>query len=336
MPSPAKTKAKNASWLVFERAVGVAIGFFVMTIVARHLGPAGFGAYTYLFGLVALFAPLAGFGLSEITMRHVAADPDNAHAMLGAALVIQAGGALVGAGLAILSVAAFGGPAGVTTLLIAVASLRLLAQPGEVFNAWFTARERMGWVVVPRILAALAIAAATLMLVLREAGLDAFVSMSELRLRRRPPNRRPWDGPPLRLTLMWDRAGCVVALPGHPEPHAVRRALDRHGGAETVPVHRRPPRSLMHAFQHVFESTHRAVSDRWMPLYAAAVACWERARRSGEDPLTSMLAATVARTTHPFRQIRPREAAEWPNLEDWRTDAPAEDHPPSQAISTPH
>ena len=177
MPSPAKTKAKNASWLVFERAVGVAIGFFVMTIVARHLGPAGFGAYTYLFGLVALFAPLAGFGLSEITMRHVAADPDNAHAMLGAALVIQAGGALVGAGLAILSVAAFGGPAGVTTLLIAVASLRLLAQPGEVFNAWFTARERMGWVVVPRILAALAIAAATLMLVLREAGLDAFVSM---------------------------------------------------------------------------------------------------------------------------------------------------------------
>lgn len=169
--------------------------------------------------------------------------------------------------------------------------------------------------------------------VVDDVRLDAFVSMSELRLTRRPPYRRPWDGPPLRLTLMWDSVGRFVALPGHPEPHAVRRALDQHSDAETAPVHRVPPMSVAQIYRYIFEDTHRAVSDRWMPLYAAAVACWERARRSGEDPLKAMLAATLARTTHPFRRLRPREAAEWPNLEDWRTDAPAEDHPPNEAIS---
>lgn len=177
MSSPATTKAKNATWLVLERGVGVAIGFFVMTLVARHLGPDAFGTYTYLFGLVTLFTPLASFGLSEIMMRHVATSPDAAHEMLGAALLIQAFGALIGAALAVLSVLIFGGPTGVTVLLIAVASLRLLAQPGEVYNAWFMARERMGLVVLPRMLVALTIAVATLMLVLRGAEFSAFVSM---------------------------------------------------------------------------------------------------------------------------------------------------------------
>ena len=177
MPSVAATKLLNAGWFVLERGVGVLIGLFVMVLVARHLGPERLGAYAYLFGLATLLMPLAQFGLESIVMRRAVAEPDGARATLGSAMAVQVGGAVAGVALSVGFVALAGGPAGVTPALALLAALTLAAQPLETLNAWLKARERMARVVLPRIAVALVIAAAALVLLRREAPLDAFVAL---------------------------------------------------------------------------------------------------------------------------------------------------------------
>lgn len=165
----------NAGWLSLERAVQLAIGFFVTVLVARHLGPDGFGVYAYLFGLAGVFGPLAMFGLEPVVMRRLAADPQARDVTIGSALVIRGAAAILGAGVTVALVAAFGGPAGTGVALAGIAALTLLVRPAESFNAYFKARECMARVALPRIAASLAVAGVTLWLVWQGAGVGAFV-----------------------------------------------------------------------------------------------------------------------------------------------------------------
>lgn len=171
------TKIKNVGWLLLERGVGVLIAFFVMTMVARHLGPEGFGSFAYLFGLSALFFPIAQLGLQSILMRDLGRSSENHGVTLGSALALQSMGAVLAYALALGFVVLFGGPKQVSVSLMAIAGLQLLVSPSEVFNNWFKAQERMVWVVLPRIAVALVIAAVTLFLVRQEAPLAAFVTL---------------------------------------------------------------------------------------------------------------------------------------------------------------
>lgn len=177
MTSTAFTKIKNAGWLLLERGVGVLIAFFVMTLVARHLGPDTFGSYAYMFSLSALLLPLAQFGLNAIVMREIGRDTEQSGTLLGSAIAIQTGGGLAAYGLAILFVTVFGGPSEVTVALMLIAGIQLLAAPSEVLNAWFHAKERMVWIVVPRTLVALGLAAVALYLVLNDAPFERFVTL---------------------------------------------------------------------------------------------------------------------------------------------------------------
>lgn len=177
MVGPVATKLVNTAWLTLEQVVRLAIAFFVMALVARHLGPERFGAYAYLFSLAALFAPLSAFGLDAIVMRRSVAAPEARDTTLGTALAIRIGGAVVGLSAAIGTVVVFGGPRMATWELMAIATLTLLFLPAETFNAWFKAQERMAIVALPRIAVVLLIAIAALWLVWRDAGLSAFVAL---------------------------------------------------------------------------------------------------------------------------------------------------------------
>ena len=175
MAGPVAAKLINTGWLTLEQVVRIAVSFFVIAAVARHLGPDRFGAYTYLFSLVGLFAPLAMFGLEAIVMRRSVAAPEAGDKTLGTALAIRLGGALVGFSTVVAAVVLFGGPGMVAPQLTVIAALILLFLPGETFNAWFKAQERMALVALPRIAVVLLVAIAALLLVWSDAGLVSFV-----------------------------------------------------------------------------------------------------------------------------------------------------------------
>ena len=174
---PAAIKLVNTSWLTVEQIVRMVVGFLVMTLFARQLGPEGFGAFVYVFGLAGLFVPLAGFGLDAILIRQLVAQPEARDRTLGTAIAIRMAGAVVGLAAAIGVVVQFRGPELVTAELMALAALSLLFLPGDTFNVWFKAQERMALVALPRIAAVVIVGVAAILLAWSGAGLSAFVAL---------------------------------------------------------------------------------------------------------------------------------------------------------------
>ncbi|EEE35995.1 putative polysaccharide biosynthesis protein [Rhodobacteraceae bacterium KLH11] len=177
LPDTARTKIANVGWMLGERGIGVLIAFFVMTLVARALGPEGFGAYVYIFSVTMLLSPIAHFGMSEILVRESVARPTDRHAFFGSAMALTSFFAFISVLAGIAIVAVFGGPSGVTPWLMLLACSQLMVIPIETTWAWFKADERMGLVVVPRIIVALGIAMAAIYLVQKGYGLAAFVAL---------------------------------------------------------------------------------------------------------------------------------------------------------------
>ncbi|MEM9425129.1 MAG: flippase [Pseudomonadota bacterium] len=177
LPDTARTKIANAGWMLGERGVGVLIAFFVMTLVARALGPEGFGAYAYIFSVTMLLSPIAHFGMSEILVREGVARPTDRPTLFGSAMALTSFCAFISVLAGIAIVAVFGGPPGVTPWLMLLACSQLMIIPIETTWAWFKADERMGPVVVPRILVALGIAMTAIYLVQQGFGLTAFVAL---------------------------------------------------------------------------------------------------------------------------------------------------------------
>ncbi|MED5610867.1 oligosaccharide flippase family protein [Pseudomonas sp. JH-2] len=60
-------KAISLLWL--SSAFGAALGFFTQVILARHMGPTMYGAFSASLTIVTLLAPLAGFGLPAFWLR---------------------------------------------------------------------------------------------------------------------------------------------------------------------------------------------------------------------------------------------------------------------------
>lgn len=180
MTRPALIKLQNAGWLILERGLGALIAFFVMTLVARHLGPSAFGLYAYLLSLAALFMPVASFGLEPIVMRNVGLQPEARQEILGSAMALQAITAIAAFAMALVSMRLFGGPDGVSLSLMTFAALQLLVAPLDSLNAWFRAQERLAWVVIPRIAVAIAVAVITLAMVSSGAPMSVFMELRGL------------------------------------------------------------------------------------------------------------------------------------------------------------
>jgi len=66
------------------------IGFFVLAVIARRLGPDGLGSYSFALNLAGYFAIPANFGVTALATRELARDPERARPLLGEVMVLQA------------------------------------------------------------------------------------------------------------------------------------------------------------------------------------------------------------------------------------------------------
>ena len=69
-----QTIFKNTFWLGVAEVVQKGVGFLIVVWLARHFGPATYGQWAFALSFVALFAVLADFGFSTLTVREVARD----------------------------------------------------------------------------------------------------------------------------------------------------------------------------------------------------------------------------------------------------------------------
>jgi PST family polysaccharide transporter len=122
---------------LLERGVRLLLGFALSLLIARQLGPNGFGIYSFAVSLVALFAFLGQAGLEAILVRQLVHDPEDTAATLSSSLVLRLVGATLGAAAAIVLAYMTATEAlSPAPLLVMILSVSGLMQAGWVIEPW--------------------------------------------------------------------------------------------------------------------------------------------------------------------------------------------------------
>jgi PST family polysaccharide transporter len=169
------------AWLVGERVVRAAASAVALAVVARHLGPAGFGTLNFALMIVGMAMPLAQLGLDTAVVRELVRRPAEASALLGTATVLRLGSG-VACAAAVYLAAWF-----VPTLHEAEPVLRVVAwmlavQAFETPDLWFRGQVTSWPTTLARGTAVVASAAAKCVLAYAGAPLIdfAWLSLAEL------------------------------------------------------------------------------------------------------------------------------------------------------------
>lgn len=138
-----KKHAVNSVWLMADMGVSAVLGMVVTAAMARTLGPAALGSYSYVFGLAGLLGMFGHMGLDGLLMRELVERPGEPGLTLGTVFWVKMAGFLVGSaallGFGLLYPAHSHAEQG----LFALAALALLAGAlGNVISNWFRAMSR--------------------------------------------------------------------------------------------------------------------------------------------------------------------------------------------------
>lgn len=168
----------NISWLFFDKAVRMAISLFVGVWIARYLGPAQFGVFSYAMALVAIFASITTLGMQAVVVRDIVSDPSNAGEILGTAAVLQLLAAMI-AYLGILLLAQyFHTDEAVLKWAVSILGLSLLFRASDSIKHLFEAMVQSRYVVWAEVSVILVSAALKIGLILTHAPLLALIGVA--------------------------------------------------------------------------------------------------------------------------------------------------------------
>ncbi len=153
--------AWNSGVQVAGKVASTALGFAVIAIVARALGPSGSGHYYTAFAFLQVFGVLADLGLYIVLLKKLAEDPDHADAWSSAAFTIRI---ITASGLLVLApiVGLFTNYAHDIKLGIAIGAISTFAiVVNQVLVGIFQRGLQMGKVVIAELVGRVALLAAT-------------------------------------------------------------------------------------------------------------------------------------------------------------------------------
>lgn len=234
----------NVAYLGGARVAQILASFTVGVLVARHLGPQGWGTLAYVGGFVGMFSGIAAMGLDTVVVRDLVrekASSDRSMDILAAAFALRviasiATFVLVGVG-ALLA----GNEAGTTTMILIVAC-GVLLQPFSVIDLHYQSRVMSKYVVRVQVSVLVINSVARVALVMLHAPLIAFawllladvaLAMLGLVLMFRAHTPRPWRWRADRALAMrllkdaWPMAltGILLAVYMNVDPVLVKELL---------------------------------------------------------------------------------------------------------------
>lgn len=144
----------NTGWLLLGRIFSLGISFLIGVYIARYLGPAHYGLFSYVISFVGLFAFLTSFGIDGIVNREIIKNPDNTNEITGTAFYIK----IIGSLLAIFSVfvvSFFTVKDPFTLLLICLFSFSFIPQAFNVIEIYFKSQVLAKKIATAQILASI-------------------------------------------------------------------------------------------------------------------------------------------------------------------------------------
>ena len=74
--SLSKKIAKNTIIQIIGKVLSTALGLFSLALITRYLGQSGYGDYTTVINFLTIFAVLADFGLTLVTVQMISGVPE--------------------------------------------------------------------------------------------------------------------------------------------------------------------------------------------------------------------------------------------------------------------
>lgn len=164
----------NIGWLLLDKVLKLGLQLWVSVWLARHLGPEGFGFYSYVLAFVALFSGLATLGLPQIGVRQLVREPESRAQILGTAGALLLCGAAAALLLAAIGVGVVRPGDAAARIAVVVIGATLLFQASAVVRYWFESQVASRHVVVAENVALAVGAAVKVALILGGAGVMPF------------------------------------------------------------------------------------------------------------------------------------------------------------------
>jgi len=162
-------------WLGGEQVLRILAGLFFVTIAARYLGPAGFGALTYVVTVAALASQVVRYGQDNLIIKNVVTRQDETSSAVATAFLIRLALAVIASAAAVTFLLIVSPPAEIGPVMLAGACMIILAVPLESHFAASKAFELFRQLAIGRSIVVVGAAAATLALVVFRFGVEAFV-----------------------------------------------------------------------------------------------------------------------------------------------------------------
>jgi len=174
VPSALRKVVENAGWLLVLRILRILWALFVTAYLARYLGPERFGILSYSIALVALFTPIARFGLEGVVVREIVREERNTDEILGTTFALRLFFSLLTVVMAILTVFFLRQDDDVSLKLVAIISIGIPFTAFDTVDLWFQSRVMSKYSVYARSAALFATNGLKVVLIVIGASLFAF------------------------------------------------------------------------------------------------------------------------------------------------------------------
>lgn len=141
----------NTSWMFAEQVLRIIAALFVGIYMARYLGPAQFGIYSYAIAFVALFGAIAKLGLDGIVVRDLVNAPEKRGVYLGTAFWLKLIGAVLSFVLLAIAVQ-FTNNDATTNFYIYIIASGLIFQSFEVVDFYFQSKVLSRYVSISKLI----------------------------------------------------------------------------------------------------------------------------------------------------------------------------------------
>ncbi|QIZ71558.1 flippase [Oxynema aestuarii] len=140
----------NTAWLFADKILQMGLGLVVGIWVARYLGPEQYGMLNYAISFVALFGPIAGWGLDAISVRELASEPEKKEEILGTTFVLKLLGGFLILFLTFVAIYLLKPDEILTRWLVGIIAVGTIFQSFETIDFWFRSQTQSKYTVLAK------------------------------------------------------------------------------------------------------------------------------------------------------------------------------------------
>jgi len=143
--------AKNTGIVIAGNLVFRLISLVITIYLARYLGTAGFGKYSFVFAYLAFFGVISDLGLQTILVREMSRDPSMAPKLIGNAYIIRLILTVFAVVLSVVIISFMSYPADTTTYIYIAAFTVLFTSFSDFYRTVFEANLRMVYNIIAKL-----------------------------------------------------------------------------------------------------------------------------------------------------------------------------------------